>query len=130
MKTLYVLLFITVIAALSACDRETVIQEVAGPTTCAQCHDPSNLITGKQTEWAESVHGTGTAYARGTSSSCAGCHSGNGFAERIQAGLDPDEVASGDPDPTRQDCRACHMIHETYMPGRGRAGAPATARSR
>jgi hypothetical protein len=30
------------------------------------------------------------------------------------AGLDPDEVAAGDADPTRQDCRACHMIHETY----------------
>jgi hypothetical protein len=28
--------------------------------------------------------------------------------------LTPGTVTSGDPDPTRQDCRACHMIHETY----------------
>ena len=82
--------------------------------TCAQCHNHSNLITGKETEWAESVHGTGTNYLRGTEAGCAGCHSGNAFAMRIAAGLNPDQVTEGDPDPTRQDCRACHMIHETY----------------
>jgi len=101
--------------ALTSCERNiTRIEQATGPLTCAQCHDGSNLITGKQTEWRESVHGTGEAYLRGTSASCAGCHSGNGFAERIAAGQDPDEVPAGDPDPTRQDCRACHMIHDTY----------------
>jgi hypothetical protein len=114
MRTLCVVLCITVVTAFIACDRETVIQEVTGPTTCAQCHDASNLITGKQTEWAESVHGTGTAYVRGTSASCAGCHSGNAFVNMVAAGQNPSEVTEGDPDPTRQDCRACHMIHETY----------------
>jgi hypothetical protein len=29
-------------------------------------------------------------------------------------GVDVDEVTAGDPDPTRQDCRTCHMVHETY----------------
>jgi len=114
MKTVYVLLCITVLTALSACERKTYIRESVGPTTCAECHDASNLITGKLTEWEESAHGTGTSYLRGTSSSCAGCHSGNGFAEMVSAGLDPGSVKSGDPDPTRQDCRACHMIHETF----------------
>jgi hypothetical protein len=32
----------------------------------------------------------------------------------VAAGLNPGEVESGDPDPTRQDCRACHAIHVTY----------------
>jgi hypothetical protein len=32
----------------------------------------------------------------------------------LAMGLDPGSVSEGDPDPTRQDCRACHMIHETY----------------
>jgi len=114
MKTLYVLLCITVMLALTACDRETVIRETVGPQSCAECHDPSNVITGKATQWAESVHGTGESYGRGTSASCAGCHSGNGFAEMVAAGQNPGSVPSGDPDPTRQDCRACHMIHETY----------------
>jgi len=115
MKALSLLLCIAVASIFFACDRNTTyVEEVVGPVTCAQCHDPSNEITGKKTQWEESVHGMGEAYVRGTSASCAGCHSGNAFALRIAAGLDPDEVASGDPNPTRQDCRACHRIHETY----------------
>jgi hypothetical protein len=80
------------------------------------CHNDTNVITGKQIQWAESGHGTGEAYVRGTSRSCAGCHSGNGFRQMIEAGLNPGSVAEGDPNPTRQDCRACHMIHagDTY----------------
>lgn len=114
-RTLMALVVITLMVAVQACDR-TVTSVVSSdePLSCGECHDPSNLITGKRTQWEESLHGTGTAYTRGTRASCAGCHSGNGFAERVAMGLDPDEVAAGDPDPTRQDCRACHMIHETY----------------
>jgi hypothetical protein len=82
--------------------------------TCTQCHTDTTLITGKKTAWSESRHGSGEAYVRGTSADCAGCHSGGGFSARIAAGLNPDEVESGDPNPTRQDCRACHQIHTTY----------------
>lgn len=115
MKALYLLLCIAVAAMFIACDRETTyIQEVTAPNTCVQCHDPSNVITGKHTQWAESVHGTGEAYVRGTSSSCAFCHSGNAFTLAVAAGLAPNEVTSGDPNPTRQDCRTCHMVHMTY----------------
>jgi hypothetical protein len=32
----------------------------------------------------------------------------------VAAGLTPDAVEEGDPNPTRQDCRACHAIHTTY----------------
>jgi hypothetical protein len=32
----------------------------------------------------------------------------------VAAGQNPGSVESGDPDPTRQDCRACHQIHTTY----------------
>jgi hypothetical protein len=32
----------------------------------------------------------------------------------VAAGLNPGEVESGDPNPTRQDCRACHAIHTSY----------------
>lgn len=100
---------------LTACDREvTRIESSDQPLGCADCHVDNNLITGKQTQWAESAHGMGDSYLRGTRASCAGCHSGNAFQERIEAGLDVDEVTDGDPDPTRQDCRACHQIHMTY----------------
>lgn len=82
--------------------------------TCTECHNDSTTLTGKQTAWSESLHGTGEAYARGTSSSCAGCHSGGGFSEMIAAGLNPGSMEAGDPNPTRQDCRTCHAIHTTY----------------
>jgi hypothetical protein len=86
----------------------------AGDLTCTVCHNDTTLITGKETAWSTSGHGTGTAYVRGTSASCAGCHSGGGFSAMVAAGLTPDQVETGDPNPTRQDCRACHNIHTTY----------------
>jgi len=89
-------------------------QMTATDLSCTQCHNDTTLITGKKTAWSESRHGMGEAYLRGTSASCAGCHSGGGFSARIAAGLNPDEVEEGDPNPTRQDCRACHQIHTTF----------------
>jgi hypothetical protein len=86
----------------------------ADDLTCTQCHNDTTIITGKHTAWEESVHGSGEAYVRGTSASCAGCHSGGGFSEMVAAGLTPGQVEAGDPNPTRQDCRACHNIHTTY----------------
>lgn len=86
----------------------------AADLSCTQCHTDTTLIVGKETAWETSGHGTGTAYVRGTSASCAGCHSGGGFSAMVAAGLTPDTVENGDPNPTRQDCRACHEIHTTY----------------
>jgi len=82
--------------------------------SCVGCHDDSTLITGKAASWSVSLHGTGEAFLRGTSASCAGCHSGGAFTEMVAAGSSPDAVEAGDPDPTRQDCRTCHLIHTTY----------------
>lgn len=82
--------------------------------SCAECHDDTTLITGKRFAWSESLHGSGETFVRGTISSCAGCHSGGAFSERFVTGFNPDEVEFGDPNPTRQDCRACHQIHVTY----------------
>ncbi|RJQ45510.1 MAG: hypothetical protein C4534_04320, partial [Gaiellales bacterium] len=51
--------------------------------TCRECHNDTTLITGKVIQWEESGHGTGEAYLRGTSASCAGCHSGGGFSAMV-----------------------------------------------
>jgi hypothetical protein len=83
-----------------------------GQAACGDCHDDTSLITGKQATWAESNHGMNTSFARGTGAGCAGCHSGGEFQRVVEAGLNVHE-ASADPDPTRQDCRTCHQIHET-----------------
>ena len=82
--------------------------------TCTECHNDTSLISGKQTAWSESLHGTNESYLRGTSTSCVGCHSGGGFTTMIAAGLSPNAMEAGDPDPTRQDCRTCHQIHTSY----------------
>ncbi|MDX1435335.1 MAG: cytochrome c3 family protein [Anaerolineales bacterium] len=87
----------------------------AADLTCSECHNETTLISGKHTAWSESLHGNGEAFGRGTRNSCAGCHSGGAFSTMVVAqGLNPGELEEGDPNPTRQDCRACHQIHETY----------------
>ncbi|MHC4226379.1 MAG: cytochrome c3 family protein [Planctomycetota bacterium] len=83
-------------------------------TDCMSCHDDTTVITGKSTGLSEAVHGTGESYVRGTRSSCAGCHSGGAFSAMVAAGLGPNQVEAGDPNPTRQDCRTCHQIHVGY----------------
>ncbi len=121
--------------ALAACTGEAGPQGPAGPAgpagpqgpagepaaeidvanlSCTECHNDTTLITGKEAAWGESLHGSGEAYLRGTSASCAGCHSGGAFSERVAAGLNPAQVEAGDPNPTRQECRTCHQIHVTY----------------
>ncbi len=86
----------------------------AADLTCTECHNDGTELTGKAAAWEESLHGTGEAYVRGSSASCAGCHSGGAFSAMVAAGLNPSEVEAGDPDPTRQDCRTCHEIHTSY----------------
>ncbi len=81
---------------------------------CMSCHNDTTVITDKQTGLSEAVHGTGEAYVRGTSAGCAGCHSGGAFSKMVAAGLTPDTVEAGDPNPTRQDCRTCHQVHTSY----------------
>lgn len=102
--------------SLTACERTiTNVESDQQALACTDCHVDNNLITGKQAEWAQSKHGSGLVYLEeGTNKSCAGCHSGNAFQERIKAGLEPNQLTAGDESPTPQDCRACHQIHETY----------------
>ncbi len=83
-------------------------------TDCMACHNDTTLITGIKTAWSESMHGTGESYGRGTRNGCAGCHSGGAFSAMVAAGLTPDTVEVGDPNPTRQGCRACHQVHTSY----------------
>ena len=118
LRTLLTLAAAVVLVWAQGCDRTINMTDSGGegqPLSCAECHDSSALITSKTTSWAASAHGMGESYVRGSSASCAGCHSGTAFAEQVVGmGLAPNELNEGDPEPTRQDCRACHMIHETY----------------
>ena len=82
--------------------------------TCTQCHNGTSIITGKLADWNQSKHGTGEAYSRGESGTCGACHSGAAFVEMLAAGNNPGNHGVGDPESTRQDCRTCHSLHESY----------------
>lgn len=85
-----------------------------GTVTCSECHNDTTLILSKRLQSDTTTHMTGGAYGRGTSASCAGCHSSEGFTTMVTAGLGPDEVEEGVANPSPQNCRTCHQIHTTY----------------
>jgi hypothetical protein len=86
----------------------------ASDLSCTDCHDDSTRLFAAHQEWELSGHFTGDAYERGTSTSCAGCHSSEGFSARIAAGLDPTEVEEAPLVSSKPNCRTCHQIHTTY----------------
>jgi len=82
-----------------------------GTTHCIECHANNQLITAKVYQWENSVHALGGHNERNTAS-CAGCHTSQGFLDRIATG---GMVASADvADPLPQNCYTCHKIHTTY----------------
>jgi hypothetical protein len=94
----------------------TAAEVSASDLTCTECHDASTLIISKKAQMEEeSVHGTGEAFLRGESGSCAGCHGSEGAEAAIEAGLPPhDASVEGVANVSPFSCRTCHDIHETY----------------
>lgn len=77
---------------------------------CGSCHeeDPYHV---KNVQWKNSAHATGTSFARGTSSTCAPCHSGWGFIARMDP-LSDLRTTTGDQNIS---CAVCHDPHDaTY----------------
>ncbi len=107
-------LALVMIAMVSHSSTDTTLAQDDPDGDCVACHSEEPTISGRETAWEESVHGTGASYIRGTRASCAGCHSGGAFSAMIGAGQNFTELEEGDPNPTRQDCRTCHNIHTTY----------------
>lgn len=82
-----------------------------GVATCGQCHDLSTDLYAKIIQYENSTHLNGGNFERSTTS-CAPCHTHEGFVERMDAGT---MVCAADiEDPTPPNCRTCHKIHETY----------------
>src|SRR3990172_8872666 len=66
----------------------------AADLTCTECHNDTTLIVSKEAQFRElSVHGTGEAFIRGETTSCAGCHGTEGAKARINAGLAPHDAS-------------------------------------
>ena len=82
-----------------------------GVENCMDCHNNSQLISEKLFQWEFSVHALGGHYERNTAS-CAGCHTSQGFLDRLLTG---DMNASMEiENPLPQNCYTCHKIHDSY----------------
>jgi formate-dependent nitrite reductase cytochrome c552 subunit len=65
----------------------------------------------KQVQYAQSTHRLGGNFERSTAS-CAGCHTHQGFIERMETGVV--EATEDVLDPAPINCRTCHQIHESF----------------
>ena len=87
---------------------------VDGNVTCLVCHS----VESKEaiaSEFAASQHASGSiavAYAGGRSS-CAECHSHEGFLEFARTG----DVANNFTNPSAWECATCHDLHTTFEEG-------------
>ena len=93
----------------------------AADLTCTQCHNNTTLLDGKIFAWEGSRHGpAGLAWEEEAGNkTCAGCHEGSSFIDRIAAGQSFADYTTAVkdlvlPDATPQTCRTCHQIHTTY----------------
>lgn len=92
-------------------------QGPAGPAgqdaneSCTQCHQDNVELFAKQVQYATSTHRLGGNFERSTTS-CAPCHTHQGFIERIGTGAQSTAETILDPAPIN--CRTCHQIHATY----------------
>jgi hypothetical protein len=81
---------------------------------CIQCHFNDTELLAKQLQYLNSFHYTGGDFERSTTS-CAPCHTHEGFIETRIVNDPPTQVTAADVvDPTPPNCRTCHMIHTTY----------------
>lgn len=73
---------------------------------CGRCHEDGHYHR-RNTMWKASGHGTGTSFARGTSSSCAPCHSGWGFIAKVDPASDLAQKTGNQ----NISCAVCHDPH-------------------
>ncbi len=76
---------------------------------CASCHNPdvdtTYFIAGRAYQWAQSKHANGGDSER-NGSSCAGCHTSEGFVQRMNG-----ETVTNQYVPSPPGCFACHSPH-------------------
>jgi hypothetical protein len=111
-------LMVSGIAMLVGCQRDQGPVGPAGKTggdgtaACGTCHSVSTDILAKQIQWNNSVHATGGNFAR-SDAGCAPCHTSEGFRETLGT-VQPKMAAAKIENPTPQNCRTCHNIHQKF----------------
>lgn len=82
-----------------------------GSAICGECHNLSTDLYAKIIQWEASTHATGGNFDR-NGTSCAPCHTHEGFMEAHPTGASTTAAAIQNPTPVN--CRTCHKIHTTY----------------
>lgn len=82
-----------------------------GNATCGVCHDNSEGVNTKIAQWGNSIHAIG-GHNFENRTSCAPCHTSQGFKEVILT----DSTATKEMvhDPNNINCYTCHKVHDTY----------------
>ena len=104
---------ITALIFVSACTKEGPQGPPGedGNATCGTCHDNSETVETKIGQWENSFHATsGLQFENRTT--CAPCHTSQGFKEALA--LDSSATAAAIQDPANINCYTCHLIHDTY----------------
>ncbi len=109
---MYALLILGLVALVAACERNvtnieetTTVEGDTGSDVCFQCHsDKDYSLLWAESSWENSKHASGDNVDR-NSSSCAGCHTHEGFVSRITG-----EDISAD-NPSVIQCFTCHAPH-------------------
>ncbi len=83
----------------------------SGTAACNECHNVSQDILARSIQWEASKHATGGNFER-NGTSCAPCHTSQGFLEVLESGAQFTATAISNPLP--QNCWTCHQIHKTY----------------
>lgn len=83
-----------------------------GTAVCGVCHESSSFLLAMQKQYHHSLHYMGEAFATANRTTCATCHTHEGFRESLITGLDTARAAI--PHPTGVNCRTCHNIHTKY----------------
>ena len=99
------LVAIVLLVFVQACDRTvTYVQEEQTAQNCFSCHsDQETFIIAASSQWENSFHASGLNIDRGASTSCAGCHTSEGFVQRAQG-----EAVTSHDNPTVIHCFTCH----------------------
>jgi hypothetical protein len=78
---------------------------------CTQCHTSDTDLFARQVQYQSSTHFLGGNFERSTTS-CAPCHTHEGFLERLATGQWSTAADVSNPSPVN--CRTCHQIHTLY----------------
>ncbi|MCD4682044.1 MAG: hypothetical protein K8R86_02070 [Bacteroidales bacterium] len=94
-------------------DGEDGINGDDGTASCILCHDNTQVMFAKINQWESSIHATGGNFER-NGTSCAPCHTSQGFLERMETGEQVTAASISNPNPIN--CYTCHWIHNEYTP--------------